>query len=75
MATAMATHTDHTGVAVGTAADALSWFIIPGKTTSSGIPRIFTASEEPVTSVVSTAADFMVADFMVAVMAVGMGGE
>jgi hypothetical protein len=62
--------TDRTGVAVGTAADAPSWFIIPGKTTSSGIPRIFTALEEPVTSVVSTAADFMVA-----VMAVGTGAE
>jgi hypothetical protein len=72
MAMATATLTDRTGVVVGMA-DAPSRSIIPGKTTSSGIPRISTISGEP-----STAGDFMVVvsmavDFMV--VAEGMGPE
>jgi hypothetical protein len=82
MAMATATLTDRTGVVVGMA-DAPSRSIIPGKTTSSGIPRISTISGEPSTAgdfmvVVSMAVDFMVVvsmavDFMV--VAEGMGAE
>jgi hypothetical protein len=64
-----ATTMGHTGVLVGIAE--LSWSIIRGNTMSTDIHRISTVLEERVTSVVSTAVDFMV----VVLTAAGTGAE